>query len=126
MEFRYLDISSLDFKKHLDKLTTLINSIDQNAELLDKNMGERIIRLYEYELKCKGVKSLSEFTRKYDRYIYTTNILKALYNHVGLKGSCSDWLRKYRRTNKLELFTTTDVKRYKSNCIKSIKTYKNN
>lgn len=126
MEFRFLDISCSDFKKHLDKLINLINSIEQNIELLDKNMSERIIRLYEREIERKDVKSLSEFVRKYNQYIYTTNILKALYEHVGLKGNYAEWLRKYRRTNKLDFFTIADVRKYKSNCIRSIKAYKNN
>lgn len=126
MEFRFLDISSSDFKKHIDKLITLINSIEQNIELLDKNMGERIIRLYDHEMKLEGVKSLSEFVRKYDRYIYTTKILKALYEHVGLNGTYVSWIKNYRRTNKLDLFTANDVKKYQSNCIRSIKAYKNN
>ena len=128
MEFRFLDISSADFKKHIDKLTELINSIEQNIELLDKNMSARICRLYDNAIKKHDVKTLSEFVRMYDKYIYTSNILKELYDYVGLKGTYNNWLREFRRNNegKLKLFTTNDVKKYKADCIRSIKAYKNN
>lgn len=126
MEFRFLDISSTDFSKHLDKVINLINSIEQNVELLDKNMSERIIRLYECEMQQGVVKSLSEFVRKYDVYVYTKEILKNLYSHSGLSGTCANWIKNYKRINKLELFTATDVKNYKANCIRSIKAYKSN
>lgn len=128
MEFRFLDISSADFKKHIDKLIELINSIEQNIELLDKNMSARIKRLYDNAIKKHDVKTLSEFVRMYDKYIYTSNILKELYDYVGLKGTYNNWLREFRRNNegKLKLFTTNDVKKYKADCIRSIKAYKNN
>lgn len=121
MEFRLLGISSNDFKKHIDEFINLIDKIDKKAELINKNMSERIIRLYDYEINQKSVNSLSEFVRKYDRYIYTTDILKTLYEHMNLRGCYAGWLINYRRKNKIDLFTITDVIRYKDNCIKSIK-----
>lgn len=123
MEFRFLDILSCDLNNHIQKLMNLIDVIDQNIELLDKNMSDRIIKLYDYEINQKSVKSLSEFIRKYERYIYTDTILKNLYEHITLKGCYSEWLRNYRRTNKIELFTKMDVNKYKSNCLKSINAY---
>jgi hypothetical protein len=128
MEFRFLDISCKDFKFHLEKLINLINSIDQNVELLDKNMGERIISLYNDAIKKHEVKTFSEFVRRYNKYIYTSNILKTLYEYVGLNGSYNNWVREFRRSNKCELkfFTANDVKKYKADCIRSIKSYRNN
>ena len=126
MEFRYIDIESNDFKKHIDKLIELINSIDQNIELLNKNMSNRLVRLYDHEFKISSVKTLSEFVRKFDRYIYTSEIMESLYKHSGLKGNYKDWIRNFRRINNLEFFTASNIKEYQADCIRSIKKYKNN
>jgi hypothetical protein len=126
MEFRYKQLTSLDFVKHIDKLIVLIGSIEQNVELLDKNMGARLIKLYDMEMKEGNIKTLSEFARKFDRYIYTDFIMEALHNHSNLKGNYKSWIKNFRRTNIMEFFTNANVEQYQKNCISSLKRYKNN
>lgn len=126
MEFIFSNIESTDINKYIDTIINLINVIEKNIELIDEYMSFRIIQLYDQEIEQKSVKSLSEFVRKYDRYIYTEGILRSLYGKMNLRGCCSEWLVNYRRKNKIELFTISDVKTYKDRCIKAIMTYKNN
>ncbi len=126
MEFRYLDIQSQDFTKHIDKLIALVDSMSQNIELLDKNMSRRLTRLYRNEIKCGNVKSLSEFVRKFNHYIYTDEIMKNLYAESGLKGNYKMWLKDFRKINTLEFYSKSSVNEYKANCIRSLKTYRNN
>lgn len=126
MEIRYLDLTSLDFKKHINKLVDLINSIEQNIELLDKNMANRLIRLYGKEMNNGNVKSLSEYVRKFNKYIYTNEVMKKLYDTSELDGDYNNWVKKFRQSNKLEFISKANVKRYRIETVKSLNYYKNN
>ena len=126
MEFRYKDLKSLDFIKHINKVIDLINSIEQNIELLDKNMTNRLIRLYGKEINNGNVKSLSEFVRKFNKYIYTTEIMKDLYDGTGLTGNYENWIKRYRKSNKLEFISKSRIQRYRIETVKSLNLYKNN
>lgn len=126
MEFSFSSMPFDDINKYIDKVMNLIDGIEKNIELIDNYMGSRMVKLYDQEIGQESVKSLSEFVRKYDRYIYTEAILKALYGKMNLRGAYSEWLSNYRRKNKIDLFTISDVTTYKDRCIKSIKAYKKN
>lgn len=124
MEFRFKRLSKLDFESKLLQLIDLIKTIDINIPLINKSMSNRICRLYDKEIKKGSINNLSEFVRKYNDYIYTKEILEALYKHTGLKGTFNDWIKYYKKNNKLDLYTKTDIEDYKKSAIKSIKEYK--
>jgi len=126
MEFRYKEIKSTDFIKHIDKVFNLVDAMTQNIELLNQNMSNRLIRLYNKEIQNKNVKSLSEFVRKFNKYIYTNEIMRDLYNKTGLTGNYENWIKRYRKSNKLEFISKHKVEQYKKDCIKSLKVYKEN
>ena len=126
MEFRYKMLESMDFIKHLDKLIVLINSIEQNVDLLNKNMAERLINLYDAEMQKGTIKTLSEFARKFDIYIYTDYIMQDLHKHSNLTGNYKNWLKNFRKTSTLEFFTNATVTQYQKNCTSSLNRYKNN
>lgn len=125
MEWRFKRISHKDYKKHIDKLIDRLQYIENNVEPLEINMSKRLIRLWTKEKE--QLQSFSEFVRKYNKYFYTSNIVKMVYAESGLKGSCKGWLDGFRRTNNsIELFTKKDINDYKKMMIKAVKNYKKN
>lgn len=123
MEFRYKRLTRLNFRRKLLELIDMINTIDINIPLIDKNMGKRLCKLYDYRQAQGTIQSLSEFVRCYDHYIYTRPILDTLYTHTGLKGNVSNWLKDYRARQPIILYTKADILRYKQDATRSIRLY---
>lgn len=124
MEVRFKRLSKMDFEKNLDKVIDSLKDLEEKMPLLEEDMAKRLVKLWEKESKKGKIKTFSEFVRKYDDYFYTTNVIKIVYKESGLKGSCSNWVKKYRLTNNLEFYSKSNVVKLKKQMIKSIKTYK--
>lgn len=124
LEFRFKRLSKMDFEKNLDKVIDSLKDLEEKMPLLEEDMAKRLVKLWEKESKKGKIKTFSEFVRKYDDYFYTTNVIKIVYKESGLKGSCSNWVKKYRLTNNLEFYSKSNVIKLKKQMIKSIKTYK--
>lgn len=123
VEFRYKRLSK-DIKEsnvYLDKVAEKVKEMDGKLLQLEDNMSKRLIKLYQADKD--NVKSFSEFVRKYNDYFYTINILKEVYKSAKLKGSYSNWLRDFRRSNQLEFYTSKDIKELQKAMLKSVKTY---
>lgn len=123
IEFRYkrLNKDIADNEIYLKKTIDKIEEMDGKMLQLEENMSKRLIKLYQADKD--NVKSFSEFVRKYNDYFYTINILKEVYKSAKLKGSYSNWLRDFRRSNQLEFYTSKDIKELQKAMLKSVKTY---
>lgn len=70
-------------------------------------MADRLVRLWNKE-KIK-LQSFNEFVRKYEKYFYTSEILKRVYSDNGLVGSYENWLNKFRRNNHIKFYFKKDI-----------------
>lgn len=121
-EFRFKRISNKDYDVHINKVKEMVENIDKAIPELEKDMSERLIKLWEEEKE--RVKSFSEFVRKYDRFFYTMEILKIVYKATGLKGNCKRWVDKFREgNNTLEFYTKSDANEFKREVKKALKNY---
>ena len=123
IEFRYkrLNKDIADNEIYLKKTIDKVNEMDGKLLQLEENMSKRLIKLYQADKD--NVKSFSEFVRKYNDYFYTLNILKEVYKNSGMKGSYKGWLDNFRLKNKLEFYTSKDIKELQKAMKKSVKTY---
>lgn len=123
IEFRYkrLNKDIADNEIYLKKTIDKIEEMDGKLLQLEENMSKRLIKLYQADKD--NVKSFSEFVRKYNDYFYTLNILKEVYKASGMKGSYKGWLDNFRLKNKLEFYTSKDIKELQKAMKKSVKTY---
>ena len=123
IEFRYKRLSKdlADNEIYLKKTIDKVNEMDGKLLQLEENMSKRLIKLYQADKD--NVKSFSEFVRKYNDYFYTLNILKEVYKASGMKGSYKGWLDNFRLKNKLEFYTSKDIKELQKAMKKSVKTY---
>ena len=123
IEFRYKRLAKdvLDSEIYINKAIDKIKGMNGHLEMLEANMSDRLIKLWEVDKE--NVRSFSEFVRKYNDYFYTLNILKMVYEGVDLKGGYSNWLRKFRKTNNIEFYTKTDIKEIQKAMLKSAKEY---
>lgn len=123
IEFRYkrLNKDIADNEIYLKKTIDKVNEMDGKLLQLEENMSKRLIKLYQTDKD--NVKSFSEFVRKYNDYFYTLNILKEVYKASGMKGSYKGWLDNFRLKNKLEFYTSKDIKELQKAMKKSVKTY---
>lgn len=123
IEFRYkrLNKDIADNEIYLKKTIDKIEEMNGKLLQLEENMSKRLIKLYQADKD--NVKSFSEFVRKYNDYFYTLNILKEVYKSVGMKGSYKGWLDNFRLKNKLEFYTSKDIKELQKAMKKSVKTY---
>lgn len=123
IEFRYKRLSKdlADNEIYLKKTIDKVDEMDGKLLQLEENMSKRLIKLYQTDKD--NVKSFSEFVRKYNDYFYTLNILKEVYKASGMKGSYKGWLDNFRLKNKLEFYTSKDIKELQKAMKKSVKTY---
>lgn len=123
IEFRYKRLSKdlADNEIYLKKTIDKVSEMDGKLLQLEENMSKRLIKLYQTDKD--NVKSFSEFVRKYNDYFYTLNILKEVYKASGMKGSYKGWLDNFRLKNKLEFYTSKDIKELQKAMKKSVKTY---
>ena len=68
---------------------------------LKENMISRLTNLFEIELKNGSVTDFTDFVRKYDKYFYTSGIVKGVYSAVGHEGNFTNWFKYFKKTNTL-------------------------
>ena len=124
MEWRFKRAKNKDFNIYLDRLISRLDGLENAIDSLERNMANRLIRLWNKECSEGQIRNFSEFVRKYSNYFYTVGVLKMVYAATGLTGSYKNWLTKFRQRNSLIFFSKSNVISYKKEMIRSIKKYK--
>lgn len=120
---RFTQKSIEENKKYIKLVIDKLEGLESRIEYVESFMIDRLSNLYHKE-KARGIiTSFSEFVRKYDYYFYTLNVLKGVYKNVGLKGSYTKWLSKFRTINKLEFKSKTEVREFVKIGKKAMKDY---
>ncbi|MGL4739650.1 MAG: hypothetical protein ACRC41_02475 [Sarcina sp.] len=68
--------------------------------------------------------NLSKFVSVYKKYFFTRNVLKALYEVIGMDGKFNNWLKACRKHNDIRFYTKKDVLAVERAMKKAISTYK--
>lgn len=126
LELRFLRISSKDFKLHINNAIALWKSTPANLEQVEQQMSEILIDKWLQEKNLNQKLKFSTFVYKYSKYIYTQNILKAIYSQTELTRSFKSWLQDYRKTYSIEFYTKNNLTKFSKNVIKSLKDYLKN
>lgn len=124
IEFRWIRYASLDTEKMAKKVIDRLKGIEENNEGLEEKVISKLVERYEEEKAGGKIKTFTEFVRKYDKFFYTRNIIKGVYDATGLKGSFKKWLDKFKENQpNFKYYTLTDIKKYRNSMVKSIKAY---
>lgn len=124
LEVRALRVKSQELEHHVNRCVDLYNASVDNVTKVNKIMGEMLINAWEEEKREQPKLRFTTFVYKYSHYFYTMDILKTVYNHVGLKQGIRSWLNKFRNTYNIELYSKTDVEKLVKLIVKSLKEYK--
>lgn len=126
LELRFLRISSKDFKLHINNAIDLWKSMPDNLEHVEKQMISILTEKWLQEKRINQKLKFSTFIYKYSKYIYTQNILKAIYSQTELTRSFKSWLQDYRKTYSIEFYTKNNLIKFSKNVVKSLKDYLKN
>ena len=124
LEVRALRVKSQEFEHHIERCIDLYNASVDNIAKVNKIVAEMLIKTWEEEKGEQPKLRFTTFVYKYSHYFYTMDILKTVYNHVGLKQGVRSWLNKFRNTYNIELYSKTDVEKLVKLIVKSLKEYK--
>lgn len=124
IEFRWIRYTSLETDKMAKRVINKLKDIENNNTGLEGKLINRLSARYEEEKRKKEIKTFTEFVRKYDKFFYTRNIIKGVYETTGYKGSFKEWLRKFKENQpNFRYYTLKDIKTYRNAIVKSVKTY---
>lgn len=124
IEFRWCRYTSLDTEKSANKVIAKLKDIENNNAELTSSMVNRLTNLYHVELKNGSISNFTEFVRKYDKFFYTADIVKAVYTAIGHEGNFNNWFKYFKKTNpNFNYYSLRDIKKYKAAIVKSIKNY---
>lgn len=126
LELRFLRISSKDFKLHINNAIALWKYMPLNLEQVEVQISEILIKKWLQEKSINPKLKFSTFVYKYSKYIYTQNILKAIYYQTELTRAFNSWLQDYRKKYFIEFYTKADLTKFSKNVIKSLKDYLKN
>lgn len=126
LELRFLRIYSKDFKLHINNAIDLWKSMPDNLEHVEKQMISILTEKWLQEKRINQKLKFSTFIYKYSKYIYTQNILKAIYSQTELTRSFKSWLQDYRKTYSIEFYTKNNLIKFSKNVVKSLKDYLKN
>lgn len=124
LEVRALRVKSQDLEHHVNRCVDLYNASVDNVTKVNKIMGEMLINAWEEEKRKQPKLRFTTFVYKYSHYFYTNDILKIVYSNAGLKGSLNGWLRDFRKTYNIDLYTKKDIEKLVKQVVKSLKKYK--
>ena len=124
LEVRALRVKSQELEHHVNRCIDLYNASIENITKVNKIVGEMLIKTWEEEKRRQPKLRFTTFVYKYSHYFYTMDILKVVYNHVGLKQGVRSWLNKFRNTYNIELYTKNDIDKMVKLIVKSLKEYK--
>lgn len=124
IEFRWIRYASLETDKMAKRVINRLKDIENNNTELESKLIDRLSKNYEEE-KAKGeIKTFTEYVRKYDKFFYTRNIIKGVYDSTGLKGNFNTWLKEFKiKQPSFRYYTLKDIKTYRNSMIKSVKAY---
>ena len=124
IEFRWIRYTSLETDKMAKRVINKLKDIENNNTELEGKLINRLSVRYEEEKRKKEIKTFTEFVRKYDKFFYTRNIIKGVYETTGYKGSFKEWLRKFKENQpNFRYYTLKDIKTYRNAIVKSVKAY---
>lgn len=124
IEFRWIRYTSLETDKMAKRVINKLKDIENNNTELEGKLINRLSARYEEEKRKKEIKTFTEFVRKYDKFFYTRNIIKGVYETTGYKGSFKEWLRKFKENQpNFRYYTLKDIKTYRNAIVKSVKAY---
>lgn len=124
IEFRWIRYTSLETDKMAKRVINKLKDIENNNVELEGKLINKLSARYEEEKKKKEIKTFTEFVRKYDKFFYTRNIIKGVYETTGYKGSFKEWLRKFKENQpNFRYYTLKDIKTYRNAIVKSVKAY---
>lgn len=124
IEFRWCRYVNLDTKKSAKKALEKLKNIEENDNDLKENMIERLANLYKIEIKNGSITDFTDFVRKYDKYFYTSGIVKGVYTAIGFAGDFNNWFKYFKKNNhSCNYYSLKDIKKYKAAIIKSLKNY---
>ncbi|MDU3664209.1 MAG: hypothetical protein E7F97_14900 [Clostridium perfringens] len=124
IEFRWIRYTSLETDKMAKRVINKLKDIESNNTELEGKLINRLSARYEEEKRKKEIKTFTEFVRKYDKFFYTRNIIKGVYETTGYKGSFKEWLRKFKENQpNFRYYTLKDIKTYRNAIVKSVKAY---
>ena len=124
LEVRALRVKSQDLEHHVNRCIDLYSASTENITKVNKIVAEMLIKTWEEEKREQPKLRFTTFVYKYSHYFYTMDILKTVYNHVGLKQGIRSWLNKFRNTYNIELYTKNDIDKMVKLIVKSLKEYK--
>lgn len=113
LEMRTLWLLHKD-KNYKDIICEWQNRLDKAIEHFDalqKLQNEVLLKKYHQEIGVE-VKSLWEFTRKYQNYIYTRKQLIYLYTSIGVKNAENSADNFKRNNRNIEFYNKTYLKKY--------------
>lgn len=124
IEFRWCRYVNLDTKKSAKKALEKLKNIEENDNDLKENMIERLANLYKIEIKNGSITDFTDFVRKYDKYFYTSGIVKGVYTAIDFVGDFNNWFKYFKKNNhSCNYYSLKDIKKYKAAIIKSLKNY---
>lgn len=124
IEFRWCRYTSLDTEKSANKVLAKLKDIENNNAELTSNMVNRLTNLYNIEFENGSISNFVEFVKKYDKFFYTADIVKAVYTAIGHEGNFNNWFKYFKKTNpNFNYYSLRDIKKYKAAIVKSIKNY---
>lgn len=125
IEFRTKDIAATEDKKIKD-LSNLLNRLYGNLKAVEGVKIDTLYKKYSNELANGTIKDFTEFVRHNSEHFGTRNVLEQVYKKAGMQGDFANWLRYYKKNNKITLYSNTQVKAFINQMKRSLKAYKNN
>ena len=124
LEFRIKRLKTHDIDIAIDKLIEKISKIDENIENVTSDMIERLIKKWDRDKKKKPNLTFTAFVCANDNYFYNMEILKGLYEYIGLKANIRTWVNKFKQTNDIDFISNRQILITKKDIIREIKRYK--
>lgn len=123
MEFKFIGRNYNDFDIYLDNLFNKVKLVEK-INIVEKTISERLLRIWNKNKDKKGM-NFSKFVSEYDKYFFTRNVLKQVYELSGMTGDFDNWLKAFKKHNNIEFCTKKDVLMVEKYLKKAIRTYKN-
>lgn len=124
VEFKFTKLGNVEEMKKIDELISIFDRLADNLEMLESIKAEKLFTLYQEQLADGKIKNFTQFVAMNQDNILTSNMCKILYGKVGLKGSYTKWLSKYRQANSIEFITKTDIRNVMAAMKRAVKEFK--
>lgn len=126
LEVRFKKIKSQDKKHHIEKAINFYDGALERYSFAERSRMELLCNEWDKFIEENPRGTLTHFVVKFEEHIYTREILKGIYEYVGLKGNFKAWVDKFRRGYKLDLISENEIKELVKRITISLKKYKNN